>query len=131
MIMNITFPGNKKVNADYKGFNIQTDQPRNEGGDSSAPEPFTLFLTSIGTCTGIYVLSFCQERNIPTQGLKMTLEFIKNDQIKLIEEIKITITTPKEFPKQYENALIKVANLCTVKRHLENPPKFEIKIQSN
>ncbi len=41
MDMKISFPGGKKVDADYKGFTIKTDQPRHEEGDGSAPEPFS------------------------------------------------------------------------------------------
>ena len=66
MNMEIVFPAGKKVNALYRGFTIETDQPENGGGDGSAPSPFDLFLASIGTCVGFYVLSFCHERSIPT-----------------------------------------------------------------
>ena len=69
MEMKISFPGDKKVDADYKGFTIKTDQPIREGGGETAPEPFSLFIASIGTCTGLYVLSFCQKRNIPTDNI--------------------------------------------------------------
>ena len=53
MEMRIRFPGNKKVNADFDGFSLATDQPIEAGGDGSAPAPFDLFLASIGTCAGI------------------------------------------------------------------------------
>ena len=128
MNMKITFPGNKKVDAQYKGFTIHTDQPPTEGGEGTASEPFSLFLASIGTCTGIYLLSFCQERNITTNGLELTLAFTKNQTSKLIENITIHIHLPVGFPAQYEKSLIKVANLCTVKRHLDTPPKIQILI---
>lgn len=131
MDMNITFPGNKKVDAKYKGFTIHTDQPQNEGGDGSAAEPFSLFLASIGTCTGIYVLSFCQKRNIPTKGLSLTLQLTENQTSKLIEKITITIQTPQDFPVRYNTALKKAANLCTVSRHLEQPPKIDVSIQDH
>ena len=91
MDMEINFPGDKKVDAIYKGFTIKTDQPKHEGGEGSAPEPFTLFLTSIGTCTGYYVLSFCQKRNISTNGLGMTLIIEKNKETHMIKKIRIKI----------------------------------------
>lgn len=131
MKMTITFPKNKKVDAHYKGFTITTDQPTNEGGDGEAAEPFTLFLASIGTCTGIYILSFLQERKLPTKDLTMTLEFTKNQTTKLIEKITINIQTPPSLPQHYQKALKKVAELCTVKRHLDNPPKIDIQINPN
>ena len=41
------------------------------GGDGSAPQPFDLFLASIATCAGIYVLGFCQQRGISAEGIKI------------------------------------------------------------
>ena len=129
MNMEITFPGGKKVDALYKGFTIKTDQPQNEGGEGSAPEPFSLFLTSIGTCTGIYVLNFCQNRNIPTDELKMILTKEKDDETHMIKRIKIDIYLPKDFPDSYKNAILKTAALCSVKKHLENPPTIDIALK--
>ena len=126
MEMEILFPGGKKVNSTYKGFVIETDQSKDEGGEGSAPEPYDLFLASIGTCAGIYVLIFCQERNINTEKLKIGLEFHRNDKTHLIEKINIRIVLPPEFPEKYKPAIIRTAELCTVKRNMANPPEFNI-----
>ena len=53
--MIVTFPGGKRVDAEYGGFTVRTDQPPQSGGEGSAPQPFDLFLASIATCAGIYV----------------------------------------------------------------------------
>ena len=129
MTMEISFPGNKKVVSLYKGFSIETDQPQDEGGDGSAPEPFDLFLSAMGTCAGIYVIYFCEERNIDTTGMKMSLLFDRNEQTHLIETVHIQISLPPEFPKKYRSAVEKTAGLCTVKRNILNPPRFEISAQ--
>lgn len=124
MGMKIVFPGNKKVNAVYKGFIIETDQPQNEGGEGSAPEPYDLFLTAIGTCAGVYVVYFCDERGIDTSKIKMTLEFDRNEQKHLIEAVHIHMGLPPEFPPKYRAAVVRAAELCTVKRNIVDPPKF-------
>ncbi len=129
MDMEIYFPGGKKVDAIYKGFTIKTDQPENEGGEGTSPEPFSLFLASIGTCTGFYVLSFCQKRNINTDGVKMILRTEKNKETHMINKISIEIQVPKDFPDNYKNAIIKTAGLCTVKKHLEKPPDIDISVK--
>ena len=131
MDMEIYFPGGKKVDAVYKGFTIKTDQPKHEGGEGTAPEPFSLFLTSIGTCTGIYVLSFCQKRNISTDGLKLILRIEKNQETHMINKIVIEIQVPKDFPDNYKNAIIKTASLCAVTKHLEKPPSINISVKKN
>jgi len=98
MEMIIDFPGGQKVNASFNGFKINTDQPKESGGEGTAPDPFSLFLSSIGTCTGIYVLRFCQERKLPTEDLKLTLEAHWSETIKLVDTIELTIKTGESFP---------------------------------
>ena len=124
--MEILFPGGKKVDAIYKGFTIRTDQSRESGGEGSAPAPFDLFLASIGTCAGIFVLFFCQERGIPTEGVRVILRTEREREASMISKITIEIRLPPDFPEKYERAVIRSAELCAVKKHLEAPPLFEI-----
>ena len=126
MEMKISFPGGKKVEANYKDFTIKTDQPIREGGGGTAPEPFSLFIASIGTCAGFYVLSFCQKRNIPTDNINLLLKLEKNKETHMIRKITIKIQVPEDFPENYKKAIVKTASLCTVKKHLDNPPEIDI-----
>ena len=127
MDMEITFAGGKKVNASFKGHVHKTDQPVSSGGDNSAPSPFELFLASIGTCAGIYVKSFCDQRNLPTENIKLVQSLIINPETKLPSNISIEIQLPADFPEKYKDALVNVAELCAVKRTIANPPVFDIK----
>lgn len=126
--MQIRFPGGKAVEALFNGFSVKTDQPITDGGSGSAPSPFDLFLASIGTCTGYYVLSFCQKNNIPTEKITLTGRFHRNPLTHLVETIQIDIHVPKDFPEKYKKAVIKAAEVCTVKRHLEHPPRIDINV---
>ena len=126
--MQITFPGGKKVDAHYGGFTIKTDQPVAEGGSGTAPAPFDFFLASIGTCTGYYVLSFCQKNDIPTEKMNLTVNIQRNPGTHLVENIRIDIHVPREFPEKYKKAVVKAAHICTVKRNLQNPPTIEIQL---
>ena len=130
MDMEITFPGGLKVDALYKGFTINNDQSKEDGGDASAPAPFDLFLVSIATCAGIYVLRFCQKRNIDTQGLKLFFKKDVDTEFKMISNITLEIQLPPEFPEKYHSAVIKAANLCSVKKHIINPPEFQTHIKN-
>ena len=124
MDMTITFPGNKRVVSSYKGFTVETDQPPSEGGDGSAPEPFDLFLSSLGTCAGVYIVYFCESRSISTEGITMTLAFEHDEKSHLIKTIKLDIHLPPDFPPKYRQAVIRAAQMCTVKRTLAQPPEI-------
>jgi ribosomal protein S12 methylthiotransferase accessory factor len=126
MELTIDFAGGAKVDAHFSGFTVKTDQPPTGGGEGSAPSPFELFLSSIGTCAGIYVLGFCRQRGLPTEGLRI-IERVHHDQATgMVDNIELEIQAPPDFPEKYLPSLIRSAELCTVKKHLEHPPKFEV-----
>lgn len=124
--MEITFDGGKVVTAHSHGHKIMTDQPVENGGENTAPTPYDLFLASIGTCAGIYIKSFCDNRNIPAGGIKIIQTYEWNQETGLPVNIKLDIKLPSDFPEKYIDSLIHVADLCKVKKTISNPPKFEI-----
>jgi ribosomal protein S12 methylthiotransferase accessory factor len=124
--MIITLPGDLKVDAEYRGHTIKTDQPKYSGGDGSAPEPFSLFLTSMGTCVGIYVVFFCKERGIPYEDIKIIQTTERGDKTKPLSKVHIDIQLPADFPDKYRDAIVRSANQCAVKRALFDPPDFEV-----
>ena len=126
MEMVIDFPGGARVDAHFGPYTVMTDQPPAGGGTGSAPTPFAVFLSSIGTCAGIYVLGFCKQRGIPTDGIRIVQTPLANPLTGMISEIKMEIQVPPEFPEKYYPSLVKSAELCAVKKHLQNPPAFDI-----
>ena len=128
MDIKISFEDGLKVNAITNEFVIKTDQPKEIGGDASAPDPFTLFLSSIGTCAGYYALKFCQTRNILMEGIELNLSNDFNQEKKRAENIKINFTLPESFPKKYHKALLKSVDQCTVKNTILFGPNIDIGI---
>jgi ribosomal protein S12 methylthiotransferase accessory factor len=118
MDMIVRFPGGVKVEADYKGFKIKTDQPDTSGGEGSAPSPFDLFIASIGTCVGYYVLTFCKARGIQTENSSVILKPQWNNETKMMSKIIIDIVLPANFPPKYSDAVLSAANHCTVKKYV-------------
>lgn len=126
--MEIYFKGKKQVFADVKGFTIKTDQSTLGGGDGEFPEPFTMFLASLGTCAGIYVKGFCDQRGIPTDQIRLTQEQHYDSVKKMIGRVDINIHVPSDFPEKYEAAVINTASLCAVKRHLKDDIEMNVRV---
>lgn len=120
--LRVSFPGGKQVLATLGDHPIRTDQPQAHGGEGSAPAPFDLFLASVGTCTGYYVLSFFQSRGLSTEGLEITQSWSRDPESRRITAIELELRVPPEFPMKYHAALKRAADLCSVKRLLADPP---------
>jgi ribosomal protein S12 methylthiotransferase accessory factor len=129
MDLEVYFEGNKKVNAKIGDFIIQTDQPLQGGGEASAPAPFELFLASLGTCVGIYIKSFCDQRDIDANEIKIKQRHTYNLKKKMVEKIDFDIVLPDSFPTKYKDALASVIDMCAVKKHLFDPPEFIVNIE--
>jgi putative redox protein len=126
MEMKVYFPGGKKVYADYGEYTIETDQPVRGGGEGSAPAPFDMFLASIGTCAGIFALGFMQQRGIDPTGANISMSPQYDPAAGLITRIDIDLKLPEGFPEKYKAAVVNAMNLCTVKKHLHQPPEFAV-----
>ena len=127
----VTFGDGLVVKAECRGHLIATDQPLAAGGGDSAPTPFELFLTSIATCAGFYVLAFLKQRQLSTEGIYLTMSTEKSPESRLVKNIKLEIHLPESFPDKYREAVAKAADQCTVKAHLERPPSIEIRAIKN
>lgn len=127
MEMIVEFPGGARVDAKFGPYTVKTDQPPMGGGEGSAPTPFALFLASIGTCAGIYVLGFCQQRGLPTDGIRIIQRDHRDPATGMVGKVEIEIQVPPEFPEKYRDSLVRSAELCAVKKHLENPPVFDVR----
>jgi ribosomal protein S12 methylthiotransferase accessory factor len=124
--LKVVFGDNYRIDVDYKGFTVKTDQPVHDGGDGTAPSPFDYFLVSLAACAGFYALAFCRERKIPVGGLGVTMTTERGEVSKMIDKITIAVVPPAGFPEKYRSALLKSVDHCTVKAHMMRPPQFEV-----
>ncbi len=126
MSMQISFPGGVAVSAQVGEFEVLTDQPVAAGGENSAPSPYALFLASIGTCAGFFALRFCQQREISTTGLGLSLDIDRDAETRELKKVKIAIQLPDGFPEKYKKAIIKATDQCAVKQAIIAQPQFEV-----
>jgi uncharacterized OsmC-like protein len=126
LIIDVNFPGGKKINAQIGDVEIKTDQSVHAGGEGSAPEPFQLFLASIATCAGIYASEFCRTRDIDASRLSLKMICDYNPEVKRFIKMTLDLKLPEDFPEKYKSGIVRAMELCTVKRHIVDAPEFVI-----
>jgi ribosomal protein S12 methylthiotransferase accessory factor len=122
----VSFPGGKRVDARVGPFVVHTDQPTDLGGEGSAVAPFDLFLASLATCAGLYVLGFCQARGLSTDGLALHQRVEVDPATKLPARIRLEVTLPPTFPEKYRVAILRAAEGCKVKKTIAASPSIEV-----
>jgi len=128
--MKVVFPGGKKVNVQYDGFEIETDQAIDAGGEGLAPEPYDLFLASLATCAGIYIVGFCERRNLSLEGISVTQSWERDTEARRMATIRITVETPPDFPRKYLKAIERSVHQCAVKKTILDPPEFIVEARA-
>lgn len=116
MDIQVTFPGGKRVDASFGGHVVHTDQPEDLGGSDGAPSPFDLFLASLATCAGIYIVGFCQARGLSTDGFSVRQQSHIDPKGQEPANVELTVSFPPDFPEKYKNAVIRAAEGCKVKK---------------
>jgi len=124
--LEVTFPGGKRVDAQVGPYAVRTDQPVDAGGAGSAISPFDLFLASLATCTGIYVLGFCQARGLSIEGIRLRQHVEVDPDSHLPSRIRLELRLPESFPEKYRAAIVHAAMGCKVKKTMAAAPVVEV-----
>lgn len=118
----------QQLKASFGEHEIISDQSVAVGGLAEYPEPFDYFLASMPLCAAFYIRKFCEQRDICTEGIRLTQnnENVAEDKYK--KKFSIRVELPETFPTKYKKALLAAANTCTVKKVVQAIPEFEIAI---
>lgn len=127
-VINVEFGDNMQITAHMDDVSIPTDQSVKEGGDGTAANPFQLFLASLATCAGVYAKRFCEARKLDTTGMALSVRCDFAEKEFRVENITYDLTLPQGFPAKYNSAIHRAIDLCTVKKHVINAPKFSIEM---
>jgi putative redox protein len=126
----VTFPGGRRVDARFGEHLVRTDQPAEHGGSGAFPEPFDLFLASLATCAGAYVLGFCLARGISTDGIEIVQRARFADETHRLEGVELELSLPVTFPEKYRDAIVRAAEGCKVKKTLATPPDVHVTLRA-
>jgi ribosomal protein S12 methylthiotransferase accessory factor len=129
MEIRVTFAGERRVDASFEGHVVKTDQSVEHDGRGEAPEPFELFLASIATCAGAYVLAYCRARGIPTEGIELVQRERVDEVSHRVVCVDLELTLPSTFPEKYRAAIVKAAEGCKVKKALASPPDVGVTLR--
>ncbi len=111
------------------GHEVFTDQHQAEGGADQAMTPAELFVASLGNCIGVYAVRFCRRHNLPTEGLKVGLDWTVVKDPWRIGSIKAEIHYPHDIPETERKGLLRMAEACFVHETILHKPEIVIELK--
>ncbi len=126
MQVNVRFLSNMKLEASFDNFKILTDQPVRYKGDGTAPSPFDYFLASSALCAAYFVKLYCQARDIPTEDIRVFQNNLVDPDNRYKQDFNIQIELPSSISEKDREGILKAMDRCTVKRVVQNEPRFVI-----
>ena len=119
----------KKFSAQNRTHAVIIDQPKDGGGQDQGPTPPELFVDSLGSCVGVYVLAFCKNTGLNPDGMRIILDWEKAaDKPARIQKISAKIELPNADAGARSAALLKVAESCLIHETIKHQPEITIEL---
>ncbi|TKC77989.1 OsmC family protein [Trinickia terrae] len=94
------------------------DEPESAGGGNRGPEPTSLLLSSLGTCTAITLKMYAQRKEWPLDGVRVTLSLETGSQG---TKISRDIDLEGALSAEQRERLLQIANACPLHKILTHP----------
>src|SRR5512133_1948081 len=105
--------GGDKYAIDIRGHQVRVDQPRNAGGDDTAPTPTELFVASLGLCVAFHAGRFLDRHGIDRTGLAVQVASrMAENRPARVGHIVVTVTPPHVLPSELLPFFFPVSTVC-------------------
>lgn len=129
-LVKVTWDGGVRFTADIRGHKVQVDQPRQGGGEDSAPSPLDLLPASLGTCVAFFVRQFLGARGIDPAGLEVDVGVAGAINPHRIGRFDVRVSLPGGVPERYRDAVKRAAETCTVHHTLTHQPEITVDLEA-
>jgi uncharacterized OsmC-like protein len=116
--------GNVKFEASTRGHRVICDQPPDNGGSDQGMTPPEFLLASLGTCAGFYAAQYLKARNLPADGLQVTVRGDKLLQPARVGQFRIEVFVPG-LDAHHEAGILRAVKACLIHNTLLHAPAIE------
>ncbi|RZG00144.1 OsmC domain/YcaO domain-containing protein [Pseudoalteromonas sp. CO348] len=126
MEIKVNYLDNLRIDAKFDDFSVIADQPIRYKGDGSAPSPFDYFLASSALCAAYFVKVYCNAREIPTDGIRVSQNNIVDPENRYNQIFKIQVELPESISEKDRQGILRSIDRCTVKKVIQTGPEFQV-----
>jgi putative redox protein len=107
---------------------VAADEPKDHGGDDSAPSPQELLAASLASCTAITMEMYAQRKGWALGDVTVDVDY-EPAQRGSPTRFSMVVNLPKELPEDQRERLMQIGAKCPVHRVLEGEVMFEESVE--
>ena len=104
---------------------IPADEPREEGGDDTGPEPHELLLAALGACSSMTVKLYADRKGWPLRSVEVRLTGLRGEAGYRIER---SLRLEGDLTDEQKARLVEIAEKCPVARTLNGTIAIETRL---
>ncbi len=128
MEMTVNYTGGMQFVAEVRGHAVTIDLPPAQKGRDTGPTPPELFIASLGSCIGVYVVGYLRAQELPCEGIRVDVTWEDEKSPARIGRITADIHLPDGISPEQAQMALKAAELCKIHNTLHQKPEVCISI---
>ncbi len=130
MEITVNYQGGMKFAAQCRDHELIIDLPEESRGNDQGPTPPECFLSSLGSCVGVYVAAFCRNSGFDATGMQIRVSAEKVPHPSRLDKIGVEVFLPNAAAAERKEALLSVAKRCLIHNTLHGNPQVDITLKT-
>jgi putative redox protein len=123
-----TRTGTYKHVVQVRQHRLLADEPTDQGGDDSAPNPQEILAASLASCTAITMEMYAQRKGWDIGGVEVEAQYTPAER-GCPTRFELTLRFPADVPDEQVERLRVIAAKCPVHRTLDGEVMFDERVQ--
>jgi putative redox protein len=120
--------GSYRHTVSVRSHDLVVDEPEDQGGDDSGPDPQEMLAVSLASCVAITVEMYAKRKGWNIGDVECEVEY-EPAQRGSPTKFHLVLRLPKELPEDQRERLMQIAAKCPVHRTLEGEVMFEESVE--
>ena len=107
---------------------LNSDEPRDAGGDDAAPSPQELLAASLATCTAVTMEMYAARKGWSLRDVEVEVEYTPAER-GCPTKFRLTLRLPSDLSDEQVQRLKVIATKCPVHRTLDGEVMFDERVE--
>lgn len=122
--LNVKYLEGRSFEATIGNHKILIDLPPASKGKDTGPTPPELFVMSLASCVGMYLVFYCEKAKLDPAGLKIAADYEKTAD--RIGKISVEFSLPSAKSEKERREALVWAEKCLIHNTIQHKPEIKI-----